>query len=61
MTGLSTMVFGLMLLSFFLLGVLTLRLASRSRLQKHSIEELNEALRRSREFAEQQKLSLIHI
>jgi signal transduction histidine kinase/DNA-binding response OmpR family regulator len=58
MTGLSTMVFGLMLLSFFLLGVLTLRLASRSRLQKHSIEELNEALRRSREFAEQQKNKL---
>jgi signal transduction histidine kinase/DNA-binding response OmpR family regulator len=58
MTALSSIVFGLMLLSMFLLGVLTLRLAARSRMQRSSIEELNEALQRSREYAEQQKLKL---
>src|ERR1039458_8111170 len=58
MTALSSMVFGLMLLSLFLLGVLTLRLARRSRQQRDSIEELNEALQRSREYAEQQKSKL---
>ncbi len=58
MTALSSMVLGLMLLSMFLLGVLTLRLASRSRLQKNSIQELKEALQRSREYAEQQKSKL---
>jgi signal transduction histidine kinase/DNA-binding response OmpR family regulator len=47
-----------MLLSLFLLGVLTLRLAARSRLQRSSIQELNEALQRSREYAEQQKTKL---
>ena len=52
------MVFSLMLLSLFLLGVLTLRLASRSRQQKDSIQELKDALRRSREYAEQQKSKL---
>jgi len=58
MTVLSSMVFGLMLLSMFLLGVLTLRLAARSRQQKDSIQELNEALQRSREYAELQKNKL---
>ena len=58
MTFLPSMVFGLMLLSLFLLGVLTLRLARRSRQQRSSIEELNEALRRTREYAEQQKSKL---
>jgi signal transduction histidine kinase/CheY-like chemotaxis protein len=58
MTALSSIVFGLMLLSMFLLGVLTLRLAAQSRLQRSSIQELNEALQRSREYAEQQKTKL---
>ncbi|HEY4379562.1 MAG TPA: ATP-binding protein [Acidobacteriaceae bacterium] len=58
MTALSSMVFVLMLLSLFLLGVLTLRLARTSRQQRSSIEELNEALRRTREYAEQQKSKL---
>jgi signal transduction histidine kinase/CheY-like chemotaxis protein len=58
MTVLSSMVLGLMVLSLFLLGVLTLRLARRSRQQKDSIRELNEALQRSREYAEQQRSKL---
>jgi signal transduction histidine kinase len=58
MTALPSIVFGLMLLSIFLLGVLTLRLAGRSRHQRTSIEQLNEALKRSREYAEQQKAKL---
>jgi signal transduction histidine kinase/DNA-binding response OmpR family regulator len=47
-----------MLLSLFLLGALTLRLAGRSRQQKSAIEELHEALNLSREYAEQQKVKL---
>jgi signal transduction histidine kinase/CheY-like chemotaxis protein len=47
-----------MLLSVFLLGALTLRLAARSRQQKSAMEELKEALSRSREYAEQQKVKL---
>jgi signal transduction histidine kinase/DNA-binding response OmpR family regulator len=58
MTALSSIVLGLMLLSLFLLGVLTLRLAAHSRLQRSSIQELKEALQRSREYAEQQKTKL---
>jgi len=58
MTVFPSMVFGLMLVTLGLLGVLTLRLASRSRLQKVAIEQLNEALQRSREFVEQQKSKL---
>jgi len=58
MTAFPSMVFGLMLLTLGLLGVLTLRLAARSRQQKLAIEQLNEALERSREYAEQQKSKL---
>jgi signal transduction histidine kinase/DNA-binding response OmpR family regulator len=58
MTALSSTVLGLMVLSLFLLGILTLRLARTSRQQRSSIEELNEALRRTREYAEQQKNKL---
>jgi signal transduction histidine kinase/CheY-like chemotaxis protein len=47
-----------MVLSIFLLGILTLRLADRSRQQREAIEQLNEALKRSREYAEQQKNKL---
>ena len=47
-----------MVITLCLLGVLTLRLASRSRQQKAAIEQLNEALQRSREFAEQQQSKL---
>jgi signal transduction histidine kinase/DNA-binding response OmpR family regulator len=41
------------MVSLFFLGMLTLRLASRSRVQRGSIAELNQALRRSQEQAEQ--------
>ncbi|MDP9052466.1 MAG: ATP-binding protein [Acidobacteriota bacterium] len=58
MTFLATIFSGLLLVSLFLLGALALRLASQSRQQRHSIEELQEALRHSREFAEQQKSKL---
>jgi signal transduction histidine kinase/CheY-like chemotaxis protein len=58
MTALPPIVFGLLLASMFLLGFLTLRLAARSRQQQHSIERLTEALRRSHEYAEQQKNKL---
>ena len=49
---------GLLLVSLFLAGALALRLATRSRQQRRSIEELEEALQRSREFADQQKSKL---
>jgi len=58
MTALPTIFFGLLLVSLFLVGTLALRLASRSRQQRNSIEELKDALQRSREYAEQQKSKL---
>jgi signal transduction histidine kinase/DNA-binding response OmpR family regulator len=58
MTGLTSIVLELMLLILCMLGVLTLRLAARSRKQKSSIEELSLALERSREYAEQQRNKL---
>ena len=58
MTALPSIVFGMLMLSVFLLGVLTLRLAARSRKQQHDLVQLTEALERSREYAEQQKRKL---
>ena len=58
MTALPSIVFGLMLLSMFLLGIHTLRQSSRTRELQHELEQLKEALRRSREYAEQQKAKL---
>jgi signal transduction histidine kinase/CheY-like chemotaxis protein len=58
MTALPSIVFGLLLASMFLLVFLTLRLAARGRQQQRSIEQLTEALRRSHEYAEQQKSKL---
>jgi signal transduction histidine kinase/DNA-binding response OmpR family regulator len=58
MTFLATIFSGLLMVSLFLVGALALRLASRSRQQRNSIEELKEALKRSREYAEQQKSKL---
>ncbi len=58
MTALPSIVFGMLLVTIFLLGVFTLRLAGRSRTQQRAIEQLSEALRRSQEFAEQQKSKL---
>jgi signal transduction histidine kinase len=58
MTVLPSIVTILLLLTVFLLGALTLRLAQRARQQQQSIEELNEALQRSREYAEQQRTKL---
>jgi len=58
MTALPSTIFGLLLASMFLLGFLTLRLAARGRQQQRAIERLTEALRRSHEYAEQQKNKL---
>ncbi|HEX9201805.1 MAG TPA: ATP-binding protein [Acidobacteriaceae bacterium] len=58
MSALPSIVFGMLLLSVFLLGVLTLRLAARSRKQQLDLAQLTEALERSREYAEQQKRKL---
>lgn len=58
MTALPTIVFGMLLVTVFLLGMLTLRLAARARQQHVDIEQLSEALRRSQEYAEQQKTKL---
>ena len=55
---LPTIFSGLLLVSLFLVGALALRLAAQSRQQRSSIEELKEALQRSREYAEQQKSKL---
>ena len=48
----------MLLLTVFLLGAHALRLAGRARKQQRSIGELSEALKRSQEFAEQQKHKL---
>jgi signal transduction histidine kinase/DNA-binding response OmpR family regulator len=58
MTTLSWIFFGMLLLTVFLLGLQTLRLAGRARNQQRSIGELSEALKRSEEYAEQQKHKL---
>ena len=58
MTALPSIVFGMLLLTVFLLGAVTLRLAGRARNQQRSIGELNEALKLSQEYAEQQKNKL---
>jgi signal transduction histidine kinase/DNA-binding response OmpR family regulator len=59
MTGPTpVVVYGLLLLTVFLLGMLTLRLATKARQQQRAIEQLTEALRRSHEYAEQQKHKL---
>jgi signal transduction histidine kinase/CheY-like chemotaxis protein len=58
MTSLPSILVGMLLLSIFLLGALTLRLAAKARQQHRSIEQLNEALKRSREYAEQQQTKL---
>ena len=50
MTALPSIVFGLMLLSMFLLGFHTLRQSSRTRDLQRELEQLKEALRRSREY-----------
>jgi len=58
MTALPSIVFGLMLLSVFLLGIHTLRQSSRTRELQHEVELLRDSLKRSREYAEQQKTKL---
>jgi signal transduction histidine kinase/DNA-binding response OmpR family regulator len=58
MTFLATFFSILLTVSLFLVGALALRLASRLRQQKNAIEELKEALRMSREYAEQQQSKL---
>src|ERR1039457_192123 len=58
MTTLPSIVFGMLLLTVFLLGAHTLRLAGRARGQQRSMGELSEALKRSQEYAEQQKHKL---
>ena len=59
MTGPSpVVVYGFLLLTVFLLGAMTLRLATKARQQQRAIEQLTDALRRSHEYAEQQKTKL---
>src|ERR1700733_13927533 len=58
MTALPTIGLGLLLLSVFLLGIHTLRQSSRTRDLQREVEELRESLKRSREYAEQQKTKL---
>jgi signal transduction histidine kinase/DNA-binding response OmpR family regulator len=58
MTTLPSIVFGMLLLTVFLLGAHALRLAGRARKQQRSIGELSDALKRSQEYAEQQKHKL---
>jgi signal transduction histidine kinase len=48
----------LLLLSVFLLGILVLRQSSRTRDLKRELDRLHEALKRSREIAEQQQHKL---
>src|ERR1039458_8430176 len=58
MTTLPSIVFGMLLLTVFLLGAHALRLAGRARSQQRSIGELSEELKRSQEYSEQQKHKL---
>ena len=59
MTILPNMMFGLLLVTVGLLGILVLRLATTGRKQQRAIDQLTEALNRSRQEAEQQKTKLI--
>ena len=58
MTALPSIFLILLLLSVFLLGLHTLRQSSRTRKLQRELEQLKEALRRSREYAEQQRAKL---
>jgi signal transduction histidine kinase/DNA-binding response OmpR family regulator len=58
MTALPSILFVLLLLSIFLLGIHTLRQSSRTRDLQRELDQLKEALRRSREYAEQQRAKL---
>ena len=51
MTALPSIFLTLLLLSVFLLGLHTLRQSSRTRKLQRELEQLKEALRRSREYA----------
>ena len=55
MTALPSIFLVLLLLSVFLLGFHTLRQSSRTRDLQRELDQLKEALRRSREYAEQQQ------
>jgi len=54
----STALITLLLVSVFLLGIITLRQGSRSRSLRRELDELRAELERSRELAEQQKVKL---
>jgi signal transduction histidine kinase len=58
MTSSPTIFFGLLIVTLCLVGVLALRLATRSRRQQRAIEELSSALKHSRDYAEQQNTKL---
>src|ERR1039457_3257786 len=58
MTALPSIFLILLLLSVFLLGLHTLRQSSRTRKLQRELEQLKEALRRCREYAEQQRAKL---
>jgi signal transduction histidine kinase/DNA-binding response OmpR family regulator len=58
MTALPSVFFVLLLLSVFLLGFITLRQSSRTRDLQRELEQLREALRRSRESADQANAKL---
>ena len=59
MTLLPSMMFGLLLVTVGLLGILVLRLATTGRKQQRAIDQLTEALNRSRQEAEAQKNKLV--
>jgi signal transduction histidine kinase/DNA-binding response OmpR family regulator len=59
MTFLPSMPFGLLLLTVGLLGILVLRLATTGRKQQRAIDQLTDALNRSRQEAEAQKNKLV--
>jgi len=59
MTSLPSILLGLLVSVVGLLCILTLRLAAKGRQQKHAVEQLTDALSRSRLEAEQQKNKLI--
>jgi signal transduction histidine kinase/DNA-binding response OmpR family regulator len=59
MTALPSMMFGLLLVTVGLLGILVLRLATKGRQQQRAIDQLSEALDNSRQEAEQQKNKLV--
>ncbi|MGD0797146.1 MAG: ATP-binding protein [Acidobacteriaceae bacterium] len=55
MTAFPTLFFGLLIACIGLLGMLSLRLAAKSRKEQRAIEELSSALKHSRDYAELQK------